>query len=310
MKKINFKFVVLGVTLIVGLLLTYSCSKDRIAQPTLNAYNSPNSYLDSKQQAEQEFTIDSAGTGPIVGNQGTKIWTGKQCLMMPNGDTVIYPFKVKLVELYTAKDMIYYRMPTVAGGNILETDGEIRLRAFKGATELLLKPGGCYAQIEMPNAAPKNYMRVFYGYNPSASFVDFSDNPTTVGAATTSLNPLFTATSYGYLGQIGKLGWINCGANAANTSSSVLTFTSTVDDLTNVAIFAYIPATKTVIQAYNLSTCQIPNGAAVKIVAIAVDASNQLFYFNQNLTVSSSQQISVTMSSTTDASLTALLNGL
>lgn len=296
--------------IIFGFLLFEACSKKRIEAQPLNTYNSPNSYLDSKQQPEQEFTIDSAGSCPIIGNQGTKICSGKPCLMMPNGDTVTYPFKIKLVELYKPKDMIYYRVPTITQGNILETDGEIRLRAFKGTTELLLKPNACYATIDMPNTAPKNNMRVFYGFSSSSPFVDFTDNPTTAGAATTALNPVFTVTSYGYQNQIGKLGWINCGKNAGTSPSSVISFTSTVDDLSNVAIFVYLPTTKTVIQATNLSTSQIPNGASAKIIAIAFDASNNLFYFNQNITVNGSQQIDITMTQTTDAALTALLDGL
>ena len=145
-----------------AVVVIYSCSKERIESK--NTYSPVNTYLDSKKQKEQEFIIDSTGSGPIVGNQGTKIWTGKQCLMFPNGDSVTWPFTVKLVELYTPKDMIYYQQPTVASVGILKTDGEIRLRAFKNTTELKLKPDPCMAAIEMPNAAPQTGMRVFYGY--------------------------------------------------------------------------------------------------------------------------------------------------
>ena len=303
MKNSNvFKTLAL-VTIFFTIIL--SCSKERISSPPLNSYNSPNSYLDSKQQAEQEFTIDSSGSGPIIGNQGTKIWTGKQCLMLPSGDSVVWPFKIKLVELYTPKDMIYYRMPTVAGGNILETDGEIRLRAFKGTTELVIKPGACGVQIEMPNAAPKSYMRVHYGFSTS----DWTDNPATLGI-TSSLNPVFTATSYGYFNYIAKLGWINCGINAGSSSTSNLTFSSTVDDLTNVAIFVYVSGKKTVMQVSSLTSGQIPNGSNIKIVAIGLNAAGQLFSFNQNLTITANTPIDVTMAATTDASLTSLLISL
>ena len=312
MKKVNVIFVSFCFAIAASVLIFFGCSKKRITKTTLIAYEQPYGYLYSKQVAEQDFKIDSAGTGPIVGNQGTKIWTGKKCLMMPNGDTVKYPFHVKLVELYTPKDMIYYDMLTMASGNVLETSGEIRLRAFKDTTELVLKKGGCYATVEFLNPAPKsNYMRVFYGYSPAAGYFDFSDDPATAGAAT-GLNPIFstTTTPSGYIGSIGKLGWINCGTKVSLASSSVLTFTSSVDDLTNVAIFVYLPATRSVIQAYNLSTVQIPNGSSAKIVAIAIDTNNQLYSFSQNLTVSAAQQISITMSATTDADLTALLDGL
>ena len=308
MKNLKRSFALFSLFIVVVSVINYSCSKDRIEeQKSLNTYNSPNTYLDSKKQAEQEFTIDSTGSGPIIGNQGTTIWIGRDCLMFPNGDTVAFPYTVKLVELYKPKDMIYYQMPTVASDTILETDGEIRLRAFKNGTELLLK-SGCSVQIKMPNTAPKNYMRVFYGVN-TTNYVDWTDDLLSLGVSTT-VNPVFSTVTDGYTAPIAKLGWINCGYKRGSNNNHTLSFTSTVDDLTNVAIFAYFPTTKTVMQVYNLTSGSIPDGSNVKIVAIAVNSSGQLYSFNQNLTVNASSAISVTMSATTDAALTALLDGL
>lgn len=284
-----------------------SCKKDRIQEKSLNNYSSPNNYLDSKQVAEQEFTITSDSGGPIIGNQFTHIWGSRHCLMFPNGDTVGLPYTVKLVELYKPKDMIYYRMPTIASDTILETDGEIRIRAFKNGTELLLN-SGCSWAIKMPNASPKNYMRVFYGFQPS-NFVNWTDNPASLGV-TTSFAPVFTTAPDGYLTSIVKLGWVNCDYRRGSGNNHTLTFVSSTDILTNVAIFAYFPSTKTVMQMYGAVSGSIPSGSAVKIVAIAVDANGTLFSFNQNLTVSSTSQIQVTMAATTDGALTSLLDGL
>jgi hypothetical protein len=291
----------------VSALVFSACKKDRIQDEnkTLNSYSSPNTYLDSKKQAEQEFVIDSSGSGPIVGNQGTTIWGSRQCLMFPNGDTVAFPFTVKLVELYTPKDMIYYQMPTIASDTILESDGEIRLRAFKNGTELVLRPG-CSFPIKMPNPAPKNYMRVFYGTNPSTFW---TDNPATLGVST-SFAPVFTTTTGGYLTSIVKLGWVNCDFKHGSSNNHTLTFVSSTDILTNVAIFVYFPATKTVMQVSNMVSGSIPDGSSVKIVAIAVNGSGQLYSFSQNQTVTANANIQVTMAATTDAALTTLLNGL
>ena len=262
------------------------------------------------KQPEQEFIIDSTGSGPIVGNQNTRIWLGKQCLMYPKGDSVTWPFTVKLVELYTAKDMIYYQQPTVAevNSNILKTDGEIRLRAFKHDTELVLKQDPCFAAIEMPNAAPKAGMRVFYGFGSGATS-DWTDKPSTLGI-TTSLSPVFTTTVTAYQASIARLGWINCGLLAGTTQAHTLTFTSTVDDLTNVGIFIYFPATKTVMQAYNKTSGSIPDNTVIKIVAIGIDVNNNLFSYYLYKNVSATEQIEITLSATTDADLTALLDGL
>lgn len=294
-------------------VLYYGCKKDRIEQQTLNSYDSPDSYLDSKEPKEQEFTIDSTGQGPITGNQGTKVWGGKNCLMYPNGDTVTYPFTVKLVELYKPKDMIYYRMPTVAGGNILRTGGEIRLRAFKGSTELVLKPNPCFAQIEMPSTAPRNDMRVFYGFlvgnsSSSQTYNDWTDDPSKLGSPST-LNPVFSTTTYGYSAPIAKLGWINCDLLVPTTATASVTVSSTVDDLTNVKFFIYFPGTKTVMQVYNPTSWNFPAGSAIKIVGIGMQGSN-LFSFYQELTPNGPTTVDVAMKATTDADLTALLDGL
>ncbi len=303
MKKLS----TLAVAVIASALIFNSgCSKDRIEQEeqrSLNEYSSTNtnSYLDSKKEEEQEFVITGPGSCPLIGKRGTKICTGKECLEFPNGDSVSWPFTIKLVELYTPPQMIYYQMPTVAGGIVLETEGEIRLRAFKNGTELKLKSGGCYAQVEMKDSlTPQTNMNVFYGVNTS-TFVDWVES-----------NPVqaFTGTPYGYSAQITTLGWINCDKKIASTSTRTLSFVSTVDDLTNVAIFVYFPSTKTLMQVYNTVSGAIPDGSNVKIVALGVNAAGNLFSFYGTQTVNADAQIDATLSATTDADFTALLQGL
>lgn len=312
MKNLKLSSLLLLLGVITSFIIS-SCSKDRIQQKSLKSYDAQatNNYLDSKKQAEQEFTIDSSGTGPIMGIQGTTISGAKNCLMLPNGDTVAYPFIVKLVELYTPKDMIYAQMPTVASDSIMETDGEIRVRAFKNGTELSLMPG-CDFSITMPNAAPKNYMRVFYGFNAS-TYTNWTDVPASLGV-TTSVSPVFSTNSTSYLAQIAKLGWVNCGYKRGSSNNHNLTFVSATDDLTGVALFVCFPssdpARKGVMQVYNTVSGAIPSGSTVKIIAIASDAAGQLYSFNQTLTVTANQNIEVTMAAISDADLTALLNGL
>lgn len=307
-KKITWYFISLAALFAIVL---FSCSKDRI-----KANNAPkeyeevkiNDYLDSKKQEEQEFIIDSTTTaGPIVGNQKTQIWVNKDCLMYPNGDSVTFPFVVKLVELYTPADMIYYRMPTVSSDVILQTEGEIRLRAFKGAGELVLRPG-CSPRIIMPSKAPLKDMRVFYGFSAS-TFVDWTDNPSSLGINTT-ISPIFKTDSLGYNAFIAKLGWINCGLQKGGVTNHVLNFTSTTDVLTNVDIFIYFPDTKTVMQAYNSASGSIPDGSKVKIIALGVDKNGDLFSFSQGVIVNTTGPIDITLAATTDGDFTALLNGL
>ena len=298
MKKTN-AFVVIALSGLTASVLLYSCSKQRVAKAALNTYSPVNTYLASKEQPTQTFVIDSAGGGPIIGKQGTEIWGAKNCLLTPAGDTIGYPFTITLVELYTAKDMIYYEMPTVAGGTILETSGEIRLQAFKGTTQLALKPSQNCFEIQMPCAAPISGMDAWYGITTSGH-PDWTSNPVTP----------FTTNVSSYTAYPSVLGWINCGQLAGSSSNSTIAFSSTTDDLTNVGIFVYFPATKTVMQAYNSTTTAIPNGSNVEIVAIGVDGTGGLHSFYQTQTVTANNTVDITLTSTTDAALTTQLTNL
>jgi hypothetical protein len=293
---------------ILGLVVVWSaCSRDRIEED-LNEYESPNTYLDSKKQDEQVFVIDSAGTGPIIGNQGTAIWGGIDCLRLPNGDTIDYPFVVKLVELYSAKDMIYYRMPTVGQGIALASAGEVRIRAEKDGQSLSLAEP-CAFRISMPNLTPQqNYMSVFYG-NESVSPVDWRTDLSFWGI-TALQNGIFDVDTIGYTAYIEKLGWINADRAVVLSTTRTITFDSEVDDLTNVAIFIYLPETHTLMQAQNGVVQGIPNGAQVKIVAIAVNGSGTLFHYYDELSVSSNQTVMIEMSAIGDPDLTNILDSL
>lgn len=279
--------------------LFYSCKKDRIETPEpeqLTAYEPINTYLDSKKQQEQEFIITQSSNDTLQGNQGTRIYGGKNCLRDSNNDTIDYPFSIKLVELYTPKDMIYWQMPTVGSGNALDSDGEIRVLAEKNSQPLTLTTG-CPYYVEMPNGAPVSTKNIFTG-NDNGTFIDWLD----------SGSP-FTTTSYGYLGAVNTLGWVSCAEKVATGGHSV-SFTSTTDDLTNVGIFIYIPATTTVMQGYNQKVTGVPSGASVKIVLMAQDNNGDLFSYTDSRTINGNTSIDISLSPTTDAALTSHLNGL
>ena len=307
-KRISTFFFGASTLLVLATTLIFSsCSRDRIERD-LNTYESPNAYLDSKKQDEQVFVIDSAGEGPIIGNQGTAIWGSIDCLQLPTGGPVTYPFLVKLVELYTPKDMIYYRMPTVSAGMPLETAGEIRLRAEKDGQQLSLSQP-CAFKVSMPNAAPQlNYMNVYYG-NENGDVVDWTTDLGVWGITQTQ-NPVFDLDTIGYTAFIEKLGWINADRAVANSGTFSITFDSDEDDLSNVMFFAYLPDSKTVLQSIDGVISGIPAGSLAKVVAIAVNASGDLFHYYEEVTVNGNVTSTIVMQGITDPQLTNLLDSL
>ncbi len=302
MKTSKITLTLFTILLVVGLFFS-SCSKDRIEPPqeqTLNSYQSINSYYDTKKQDEQEFTIDTSGTAPIVGHEGTKIWPSKDDLMFANGDSVFWPFTLKLIELYPVKDMIYYQMPTLGGGNLLTSYGEVKITAYKNGQELVLRPGRTWL-IEMPNSTPQANMEIYYG-TESNSIVDWANNPAGV----------FSSSSYGYLGNIKVLGWVSCAIDSAFSSgTTTYTFSSTTDDLQNVSKFIYLPNFKALMQVYSNVSGNLPVGENIEIIFIGINSSNELFYYNSSTTVNpSTNTVNVTLTQITDSDLTTILDNL
>jgi len=305
-KIIQILVLIIGISLFV----LSACSRERIdSLDDLNVYKPIDDYLETKKQEEQEFIVTEESTNPIVGNQDSKIWISKDLLMFPDSSDVEWPFTVRLVELYTPKDMIYYQMPTVENGNILETEGEVRIRAFKldennVEQELLLKPNKTYA-LEMPSDSVRSNLKVFYGKEGEA-FVDWTTDVVSLGGNTA--DDFFTATSTGHKANIGKLGWINCGRSHQGVYN--ITFSSVTDHLDYIGIFTYSTEYKSIIQAYNQTTAEMPDALDVKIIAIGINSSDELFYSYIETKMSATKSININLDPISDQELSSILNDL
>ncbi len=303
MKTSKVVFSLMSFTLVMGIVFLGSCSKERVEsveEEQLTDYQSMNDYYNTKKQDEQEFVIDTSGTQPIVGHEGTKIYPSKEVLMYANGDSVQWPYIVKLIELYPAKDMIYYQMPTMGGNIILTSHGELKITAFKDGQELVLRPNRTW-HIEMPNSSPETGMSTYYG-SDNGSIVDWVNTPTGT----------FGTNTYGYTTNMKQLGWISCAKDPSFGSNTVdYTFTSTSDNLTTLSKFIYFPDTKGLIQLYSNTANNLPYGKNIKIIFMGIDGSGQLFhYFNETDVSASTNNVDVTMTPISDADLTAVLDSL
>jgi hypothetical protein len=254
-------------------------------------------YFDSKKQDEQEFVIDTAGTDPIVGNQGTKIWPDKEKLMYANGDSVQWPYTVKLIELYTPKDMLYYQMQNVSSNNYFSCKGEVRVRALKNGEELVLRPNESW-DIEMPATTPIDNVKVYYG------------DKTSEIANWNSSAEIFTTTTTGYHTGIAPLGWTAAGLGMSNELGITTSFTSTTDNLETVHIFMYLPSKESLIEVFNQQSIGLPTNEDVKIIIMAIDKSGKLFSFYKETKIGTDTSIDVTLTEISDTDLNNKLDNL
>ncbi len=311
------------IAFVFGSILFPSCSRQRTQTPapTTSAnnnnntaalgYTNANTFHTQNQQQEQVFTVDSPGTGPIVGAMGTKLYPTANIFMFPNGGNVVYPFTIKLVEIYPNKDIILSNMPPIAGGKILDSKAEIRVRAYKDTTELVLRPG---KKFNMQTATVSNIltqMSDFYGFQ-SGAITDWTNNVSTLNPAI-SPDTLSSVTNLAssYSMNIARMGWMDCAKfDASGGTPTTLSFTTTGNNIQNIEVYLVFQNIPCVMKAYNLVSGQIPIGTNLIMVAFAMNASNQLVYDKQTITVTAGQVVTLNMQSTTSANLLSVLAAL
>ena len=283
------------VSVIIGIIIS-SCSKDRI-ETELKSYESMQDYFDSKKPEEQEFIIDTLGSCPITGMLGTRICVAKTSLQLPDGDSVYFPYILKLVEIYTPQDAIYYSFSNVEQNGIYTCKGQTRVRYFKNDVELALRDAQSW-EIEMPleEDTHSNYS-VYFGANESPVRFEKSSQ-------------LFDSTEYGLFSVISQTGWSAAGMSIDMSASKTLSFSSSTDNLETVTIYVYLSEYDCVMHVQSPQSVTVPTGSSVSVVVMAIDSSNQLFSFTKELVVNEDVTVDVSLSETTDEALTAVLAGL
>ncbi len=280
---------------LVTIIVLTNCSKERIQEEEKNEYESMNDYFDSKKQEEQDFVIDTGGTCPVVGNQGTRVCPIKVSLQTSGGDSVYFPFNMHLIELYTPKDIIYYQLSNFGGSNVISNHGIIRLRATKDGDDLSMRAAG-YWDVEQPNATPTAGKSIYYSSGGS--------NWTTSGQS-------FAVTAYGYDGDVTQLSWVSCAEDpAVGGSTGGFTFSSDTDNLDNVVKYVYLPDLDALVKASGNSTIALPVGQSAKVILMAINSKGELYHYYDETTVGATNDYKVELTEISDGDLTTLLDGL
>ena len=278
----------------IAVLFFNACKKDRVPQ---DDFQNMDSFYDDNKEAEQEYVIDTPGTCPLTCLHGTRICVAADMFQLSDGTPISYPFILKVVELYTIKDMLLWRLPSVSGGNVLETSAAIRVRTFKDGNELVLKPGRTYLMETANMSSVNNNMVAYYS------------NGGDWALATNSLTSVTDSASF-YRLMVEQMGFVS--AARVHSSSSTTTVTLTVPGTNTQNIQSYMSFTgfKGLVRVQNLVSGPVPLGESVKFVAFAKKQTNDYVLHEQTFSISSSQQVSLNMQVTTMANLLGVLAGL
>lgn len=293
----NFKHMKKLFLIPIFALALYNCSTERIEpKKDLCEYENAEDFLEVNKTEEQVVEITEESDAPLIGKQGTKISISKDILMFPNGDSVHLPYTVKLIELYSAKDMIYAQMPSMSDNTLLSTHGEIRLRAFKDDTELVLRPEKAW-RLEIPNANPLQNMLCYYG-----------DNEDKGANWSNSHDTKFSTTANGYTADVVEMGWVSCAKTAINNDNTLAyKFRSDSIDVSSLSKFIYIPNQHALMQVKGSESDQLPIESYIKIVCIGQQAETLYRHYTTD-TVSIDNTIELELKLSSESELTKLLN--
>jgi hypothetical protein len=295
--------IISAIVLLVSVVVLNSCRKDRVPQ---DDYQNMDSFYDDHEEEEQEYTIDSSGNCPLVCKKGTKICVTADMFEFSGGGAITYPFQLKVIELYSIKDMILRRVPSVASGNVLETSAEIKVRAFKNGTEVFLKPGRKYfletAVLPSVNSSYESY----YGYTSSNSVNWTNSISSFIPGFVDTLSTVMAATSY-YTTTPATTGWFS--PAKLHQTSGTTTFSCTVagTNTQNIQIYISFTGFKGVMRITNLTGTNIPLGENVKFIAFGKKQNNQYVMDVQTFNVTANQQIPLNMQNVSE---TDILNAL
>ena len=294
--------------LMVSAFTWMSCEKERIQS---DDYQDMEAFYNDNKEEEQEYVIDSLGSSCWVTCQkGTRICTSAEMQEQPGGAAVYYPYKLKVVELYSAKDIILWRAPSVTSSAMLETSAQVRVRLFKDNTQTELKAGRVYGLETATLPATISSMAPYYGFT-SGTDINWTSSLASLYPGFTDTLSQVTATPAYYAASVARTGFFSPSRPApASGSNTTVTFTVTGSNTQNIQLFLVFDNFKGIAKASNLVVSNVPAGETVKMIAFAKKQDGNYYMDQQNLTLSAGLTVPLNMLQTTEAGILSALDAL
>lgn len=309
MMKTKNLFLLVSGSIAAIIILIGACRKERLP---VDDFQNMDSFYSDNEEPEQEITVDS-GAGPcfVTAMRGTRICVTRPMLQDAVGNDIPdYPFKLKVIELYSIKHMLLRKQPSVAGGNILETSVEIRVRPFKNNNEAFLKPGKKYVMITDTLPAIVSGMKSWYGFINGGNN-DWTDSLATIVPGFVDTLSSVTISSADYTLTPAKTGYVSAAKLHQSTAQyTTITFTVAGTNTQNIQVYISFNNFKSVMKVTNLVSLPVPVGETVTLIAFAKKQTNDFVMHQQTFTVTPAMQIALNMQVVTEAALLAALAAL
>ena len=273
---------------------------------------------------EQNFSGDAETGFTITGEKGIKIKFPPNAFVDGSGTVVTGNVNVMLKEVMSKKDVLLSGVFTEANGQLLESGGELQVKAKKGDTKLFINPAlnpDSAIQVEVPKDMNNRDMGLFvqakrdqgqasgggsgdYQYPETwmpAPYYPFGNGPTS------------------YIFNLPDFTWVNCDVFYSNpnpkttiTVSPVFADDNNVTDLQVMLVFKNITTVVTLpydfgLQQFKSYENSLPVGLEADLVLIGKDSEGYIQFGTQPVTISANLHVDATMHRSSQAEVDAFL---
>jgi hypothetical protein len=309
------------ILVVLTVLLFASCKKrkDSISETyfTSPGDSNLNAFFAANAGTAQSFTINAAQVNQLMGIKGSEITVPASAFMTQSGATVSGSISLSITELYSKKEMLLNKAPSITSSELLLSVGEIKITATQNGQELRLFPGKKIT-VKMPAGPfPYNDMKVHYAsYDVQSKHLLWQLSATSQVASVVAdtnnvINPYF------YVYNSDSLNWQSC-ARPYALAGTKTSFSITVHgnyNSANTSIYVSLPERLAIGYLHGHSSqtyyngWQLPIGTTITVVAIS--KINGKYYFSlTNTTVSLNQVLDINLKESSEAEILAQLANL
>lgn len=296
-----------------------ACKKDKAAPD----YARADSFMETHAIPAQTFT-GNAGTGfTITGKKGTKVTFAANALVDGNGNPVTGNVTITLKEVLSKKDVIFSGIMTESNGQLLESGGELLVKAKKDGVDVFINPqlqdNG--VRVEVPKVMNNKDMGLFIQEKRQQQGGGSSGGQQQQNPSTWIPAPYYPfgngPNSYSFT--LPGFTWVNCDRfysdpNPKTTITALPVFqdNNQVTDLQVMLVFKNIATVITLPFDYSLQKFQsyqnsLPIGLQADLVIIGKDSDGFLQFGTQSITISANMHIDAPVHKSTQPEVDAFL---
>lgn len=256
----------------LSILFFISCKKDRIEEDT---FSSMDEFYEENRQEVQEFVITNEDSGRVIGKYGTELFFNSSIFEDSADRNIEVPYTIKLVEVYTYKDMIMYGLFSGFSGGYYDVFSDLWIMAEKENRDLRIKSGFQMSALLTP-IADSDDKEVYFGgrdLSPFSSWVEVQ------------FGMYALRDGDEYKTYISELGW-SCTSNKVTAPSTTdVTCKINANGTENIDIWIVLHDKKVLLNGDNLIFNNVPIDEPATLLAMAIDQNGKIRFHKEGIIV-------------------------